>query len=453
MKKIILLKILAVTIILTASCESLIDVDLPDSEVNREDVFKDISTTKAALSNIYTRVRESSFLSKKSNGIHYSLSLYTDELTHLGTATNNFYTNYLQADSKEIPLWWNEAYKQIYSINAFIEGLSNSNYIDPEVKKQLVGEAITLRALHYHYLVQIFGDIPFTYSTDYNINKSLARKPYNEVLVEIEQDLLQALDLISEQYRDSNRFYVNKTVTELLLAENYILQKKYDLAEKFSQKIVDNPFYKIESDLSKTFKKTAKSTIWQTSPELETNTTFEAELYIFNKLASNTSVISDRLFNSFDESDLRKKHWINQLNTNGQTLHTVYKYKNKSNNTDEYSIFFRVEQAYFTLAESLLEQNKIAQAVQILNQVKVSRGLNPINTTISKSDLVTELMQESFKEFFTENGQRFFILKRLDKLDNLLESKPNWNTYFKLFPIPQRQLEINKNLNPQNNGY
>ncbi|WP_121967288.1 RagB/SusD family nutrient uptake outer membrane protein [Myroides sp. N17-2] len=453
MRKILFLKLFALLAILTLSCENMIEVDLPNSQVNREDVFKDLSTTKAALSSIYTNARESQFLSKRANGIHYTLSLYTDELTYLGSATNNFYNNSLQGDSKEVSLWWNDVYRHIYVINAFIEGLSQSNYIDKTIKQQLLGEAITLRALHYHYLVQLYGDTPFTRSTDYNSNKTISRKPYAEVLFEIEQDLTQAISLLSDQYRDSKRFYINKAVAELLLAENYLLQGKFDLAQLYSQKIVDNNLYQIEKDLSKTFKKTSKGTIWQISPELETNITYEAELYIFNDLADNTSVVSDQLLSSFTDTDLRKKHWLRQINSKGKSLYTVYKYKNKTNNTDEHSIFFRIEQAYFILAESLLKQNKIPQAAQVLNEIKTSRGITPVSPNVSSADMTSELIQESSKEFFTELGQRFFLLKRFNKLDQLRVNKPNWETYHNLFPIPERQLQINKNLNPQNDGY
>jgi hypothetical protein len=63
-------------------------------------------------------------------------------------------------------------------------------------------------------------------------------------------------------------------------------------------------------------------------------------------------------------------------------------------------------------------------------------------------------MQERKVELFSEFGHRFFDLKRLDKLDAELNlTKPSWSTYMKNLPIPQRELLLNPNLLPQNNGY
>ncbi|MGL4585183.1 MAG: RagB/SusD family nutrient uptake outer membrane protein [Flavobacterium sp.] len=449
--------IVSMTIALLASiltsCERMIEVDSPTNMVNKEDVYKDISTTKAALAYLYTNIRNNAFLSKSPTGIHHSLSLYTDELDHIGTSDNNYYLNMIQASGPETILWWNNAYQDMYAINAFIEGLTPSPYIEQEIKKTLLGEAYTLRALYYQNLVQLYGDIPYTTSTDYKSNTTISKKLYQVVLVDIEQDLLQALDYLTYSFRSPDKYYVNKAVAELLLSENYLLQKKYDLAELYSSKIIDSNLYQIDEDLSKTFKKDAKSTIWQISPEQGSYITPEASNYIFTAIAANTSVISEKLLKSFDSNDLRKQHWLKKIEINDQTFYGVYKYKNKTDNTDENSIFFRIEQAYSILAESLLSQNKLPQAVETLNVIRTKRGLLPLSTNIAKVELEQEFLQEMYREFFTENGHRFNTLKRLNQLSQIKEVKPNWKEYNSLFPIPEKQLLINTNLNPQNNGY
>lgn len=449
---IVLMTIALLASILT-SCEHMIEVDSPTNMVNKEDVYKDISTTKAALAYLYTNIRNNAFLSKSPTGIHHSLSLYADELEHIGTSDNNYYLNIIQASGPETILWWNNAYQDMYAINAFIEGLTPSPYIEQEMKKTLLGEAYTLRALYYQNLVQLYGDIPYTTSTDYKSNTTISKKPYQVVLVDIEQDLLLALDYLTYSFRSPDKYYVNKAVAELLLSENYLLQKKFDLAELYSSKVIDSNLYQIEEDLSKTFKKDAKSTIWQISPEQGSYITPEASNYIFTAIAANTSVISEKLLKSFDSNDLRKQHWLNKIEINDQTFYGVYKYKNKTDNTDENSIFFRIEQAYSILTESLLSQNKLPQAVETLNAIRTKRGLPPLSTNIAKGELEQEFLQEMYREFFTENGHRFYTLKRLNQLSQIKEVKPNWKEYNSLFPIPEKQLLINTNLNPQNNGY
>ena len=76
-----------------------------------------------------------------------------------------------------------------------------------------------------------------------------------------------------------------------------------------------------------------------------------------------------------------------------------------------------------------------------------------LTSPLSKDDLLTEIALENRKEFFAEMGHRFFDLKRMNRLQNLQAVKTNWKAYHQFWPIPQKELLLNKNLNPQNAGY
>lgn len=129
------------------------------------------------------------------------------------------------------------------------------------------------------------------------------------------------------------------------------------------------------------------------------------------------------------------------------------KYKNRTSNTTEYSIVFRIEEAYLLLAETYAQQDKTALALPYLNASRLRAGLSAIQLPISKNDVLNEILLESRKEFFTEMGHRFLEMKRYDILNTLQTVKPNWKTYHALWPIPQKELLLNPNLNPQNEGY
>lgn len=456
MKKIYLKLNLVGIILLTfslISCESLIEIDSPNNKIDRSDVYQDIATTKSALSYLYTRTRDNSLVGKSTSGLSFSLSLYTDELDYFGSLLNDFYLNSVQANSDTMGKWWNQTYKDIYAINAFIEGVTASDKLSQEDKRQLLGEALVLRALFYQFLVQLFGDIPYTTTTDYVYNTTIGKTKSERILLEIEKDLLSAAESLDYSYKTVQRIHVNKAVVELLLAENYLLQKRYDKAQLYSQRILDNNIYALESDLNKVFKNTAKSTLWQISPALATNITPEAGYYIFDKLSSNSSVLSQNLIDSFDLNDLRLKNWTKPFVQNKKEMLQVYKYKNSKTNPDEFSIFFRLEQAYLIHSESLIHQDKISEAVAILNKLRNTRGLKNMNASITKDQAIEKLLQEYTKEFFTESGIRFFSLKRHQKLNKLIGIKPNWKSYHDLFPIHEKQLQINKNLLPNNPGY
>lgn len=439
--------------LLLYACESLIEVDLPNDRMNQEDVYNDLNTTKSALNSVYINLRNSPFFSKDVSGINFRMSLYTDELDFIGTSVEYFHQNSIEPSDGEITTWWNNAYINIYSLNLFIEKLTASDHIEALDKNQLLGEAYTLRALYYQTLVQLYGDIPYTTTSNYTLNTSIGKTQASQVVLQIEKDLLKAIDLLSDQYRSIERYYVNKAVASLLLAENYLLQQRNDQAEIYSQSAIDNSQYQIEDDLSTTFKKTAKSTLWQLSAEQSTAATPEANLYVFTALGGFTSTVSDKLMDLFDPHDLRLTHWITEVVLDNRTYYGVFKYKNKTNNTDENSIFYRIEHAYFFLAESLLKQGKNTQAIEVLNKVRIKRGLNPLALNLSDVQLEKALLEESFKEFFTESAQRFFTLKRFDKLEELRLVKPNWQEHHSLLPLPETQLLLNQNLRPQNSGY
>ncbi len=444
---IFILIILSSTLI---SCESMIEVDLPNNKLTKHDVFKDEPTAKAALNYLYSKLYNTNFLSKGPTGISYNLSLYTDELTHLTNSIDPFYSNSVNDNTPINTGWWNSSYQDIYSINAFIESTTNSSTLSENVKKRLTAEALTIRAIYYQYLTQLFGAIPYVIITDYNFNSSIGKTSSEKILEQTEIDLLEAIEHLDVSYNTNDRVNINKYTAMLILAQNYLLQNKYDLAEFYSDEIIKSPLYKLE-DIANVFKKESMGTL------LYVNTlnvpTLEASLYQFQTLSSTAAEISPSLYNLFENNDLRKQHWILPFTINNQDYNQVFKYKNRLNNTDEFSILYRLEEAYFIRCEALINQQKVPEAIDLLNIIRNKRGLVNLPNTLNQNEYITELLNELSREFFTESGHRFFSLKRFEKLNNLSHFKPNWQVYHNLFPLPESELKINTNLLPNNPGY
>ena len=88
-----------------------------------------------------------------------------------------------------------------------------------------------------------------------------------------------------------------------------------------------------------------------------------------------------------------------------------------------------------------------------LNMIRNRAGLN--NTAaITKEELLGAIMQERFLEFFTEQGHRWFDLKRRGEAENRLSAiKTNWKNTDIVLPIPETEIAVNPNLKPQNAGY
>ncbi|MEC4028747.1 RagB/SusD family nutrient uptake outer membrane protein [Myroides odoratimimus] len=451
MKKIKNIGLFLAIIVLLQSCEEMIEIDLPTDQISTESVFKDKRSATAALANLYIKLRESSLYSGNNQGMGAELGLYTDELEPISIPSTAdsalLFNNTIDPTRFVLTTFWNTSYTEIYAINSFINGVSKSSGILEQDKNQLIAESLLLRAMYYQALTQLFGDIPHTTSTNYKTNTHIKKTNYIEVLKLIEQDVLQAKEILSYNYRTPNKYYPNKAVAELILAKNYLLQKEYSKAEFYAELLINNPLYNLELDLSQTFKKTAKSTIWQLSNSNNTVATYEARNYIM-LINDSRYKLSSNLINSFDPNDLRKLHWTKEyLDTN--KVH-AFKYKNNFTNSDECSILFRIEEAYFILSEALIYQNKEKEAIPYLNSIRQKAGLSLFPSTFNKEETLLVMLHESKKEFFLEHGRRFFDLKRNDKLSILKASKPNWQNKHALLPYPEKEILINPNLNPQN---
>lgn len=444
------------SLFLSSSCEEILEVDLPNSQVNRSDIFEDPATAKAALAQLYFDFGGSTLFNGGLTKLTYSMSLYTDELTSYFTAgtsdylnTFPYYNNILSGDdaSPQHPVW-NTSFQYIYSINALIEGVTSSTKLSDAIKTTYLGDAYFLRAMYYQHLCQLYGAVPYVTTTDYRVNSSIAKTPYEAVLNKVETDLLAALERIAPDYRNPSRFYPNKAVVELALAKNYLLQKNYAEAIVYAQKVLDNPLYQSMNDLNMVFKKTATSTLWQLSKLLDGSD--EGSAHILTSVPPVTASLSATFIQNFAPTDARLEHWTNHLSDGINTYYYAYKYKNQFSGTDECTIVYRIEEAAFIKAEALAYQNKTDEAAETLDGIRLRANQPIIVRNLSKEPFIDVLVAESQREFFTEGAHRFFDLKRNNRLHVLEDSKPNWKPQHRLLPYPDKQLLLNPNLNPQN---
>lgn len=446
--------IMMIVILITASCEKLIEVDIPDNQIDREAVFKDVQTANSALAALYADVMKNSPIAGAN--LETNLSAYTDELDNYTTAASDtrdiFLNQQIDTNSIVYSLWAN-SYKHIYTANSILEGIEGSTAIKATDKKYLRGEALLIRTIMLFYLNQLYGDIPYPESTNYNINNTINKTASTEVLTKMESDLFEVSLLLQNDYRNAERIYPNRMVARLLLAKVYMAKQEWDKAESALKEITQSPLYEMTNDINKVFQKTEKHILWQLKPH-NNQSLPQASIYYFVNAAPSTYALTATLINSFSVGDLRKQHWIAAVNFNGNTYYRAEKYKNRDfNNTMEYSIVFRLEEAYLLLAETLVQQNKFNEALPYLNATRQRAQIPTLAMPISKDLLMNEILLENKREFFTEMGHRFLDLKRTGKLNTLPNTKPSWKDYHKLWPIPQKEILLNANLKPQNTGY
>ncbi|MFC4478965.1 RagB/SusD family nutrient uptake outer membrane protein [Flavobacterium chungangensis] len=445
--------------ILFTCCDSFVDVDLPQSQLTKDAVFQSSATANAAVTDIYSRMRDQGILTGTSLGLSNSLGNYADEFQCYALPTDSsmpFFTNSLLSSNSNIANYWNTSYNYIYASNAVIEGLENSSHLNKAEKEGLKGEALFIRALMHFYLINLFGSVPYVTSTDFTVNNTVKKNSPEFNYDLLLKDLEEAAVLLPQEYRNSERTRPNKYGVLALLARAYLYNRNWEEASNTVSAVLNqNSLYQLESQLTNVFLKKSKETIWQFQPLRIGKNTDEAATFIFTSGPPPLVSLTADFIDSLETGDLRRTNWIKGITGQGQTWYHAYKYRLNNAGTEslEYSVVLRLAEQYLIRAEARAQQGDLIGAKEDLNKIRSRAGLN--NTSaISKEQILKAVAKERRKELFSEYGHRFFDLKRTGEISNILIlTKPGWNAYDVMFPIPQNELNVNPNLLPQNEGY
>lgn len=451
-----LFMLLIFTILMFLSCDDFLNVDEPFDEVNAEMVFTNESTANATVSELYSKLQEEVLINGGLYGLSVLMGMKSDELIYYGNPSDEFgvfYTNKVLPENSIIANIWNSSYKLIYLCNSILEGLESSTNISTSTKNQLYGEALFIRSLVYFHLANLFGDIPYTEITDYEINRILKKTKKEEIYNLIIEDLIESHSKLSPEYISGERVRVNRFGASALLSRVYLYKEDWNSAEIYASEVINNlSLYQLEDDLTKEFLHDSPSAVLQLK-QRQGLWTHEASNFIFEYGPPPMFSLNQDFANSFEEGDLRREHWVREISETNQTWYMSNKYKRFDQNGPfvEYSIVFRLSEQLLNRAEARLKLGDLHGSTDDLNKIRSRAGLQ--NISIS-DDLNNLLIQERKSELFCEHGHRWFDLKRWRLSESILSPiKPNWSESHLLLPLPQMELELNPNLQPQNPGY
>ncbi len=441
------------------ACEDFLEVDDPLGQLPHEEVFNDEATATAATTSLYGKLRDVVMVSGSTSGLGVLMGLYADELDFYGMpwdpSQSLYYHNVLPTDNAVQSIWDN-AYNLVYMCNAVLEGLEAADQLPVELKEQLRGETLFVRGMVHFYLVNLFGEIPYPETTGFQTNTTLKKMSIPIVYDRLLVDLIEARSLLNENYITGERTRANSLAVSAILARVYLYQGRWQDAETESSKLInDVSHFTLETDLNKVFLKESRSAIFQLSPQNLGSNTQEASTYIFSSPPPPFVALSNDLVEDMDPNDLRKPQWIGEVTDGSQSWYYAYKYKQQFNTgtSMEYSIVFRLAEQYLIRAEARANQNNIMGAQQDLNTIRERAGLADTEAN-NTEQLKVAILQERRFELFAEHGHRWFDLVRFGKANEILAPiKPGWKPTDVLLPIPESDLLLNPNLEPQNPGY
>ncbi|WP_164735531.1 RagB/SusD family nutrient uptake outer membrane protein [Pseudoflavitalea rhizosphaerae] len=484
-------------------CKKLVEIDPPRETIATEKVFNTNQNAYSALAGMYSMMMTGTDGSPNfSNG---GLSIYAgmmaDELEALAGLNNpddfQFYSNQLRNDNALAqPLFWDVPYRVIYSANSIIEGVaaSTSPLLSDTTRTQLAAESKFVRAYCHFMLLNLHGDVPLMTTTDIRKTALIPRTPVAELYKQIEADLRDAIANLPGDYDFSaqQRSRPNKWAAAALLARVYLYQQKWAEAEAQATTVIDKTSLYDIIPLANVFKPNSTEAIFQLEhvPGNTHDITVEgsrlAPFFRYSELPPEYQALfldpaffpavapqiipsyflSLEQLAAFESDDNRRTVWVDGFVSpdidgyHGKKYFYPVKYEGipTANNAPipaQAHMVLRLAEQYLIRAEARAQQGvDLTGAAADIDKIRNRAGLD--NTAAaSKEELLEAVLHERQTELFTEDGQRWFDLRRFGKANAILGALPNkqpWNPDHLLLPIPAREIQKNPLLVP-NPGY
>ena len=338
-------------------------------------------------------------------------------------------------------------YGIIASANAILQTIDAAD-ITEDVKKNVKGQALFLRAYSFFELVQYFGDVPFPLTAANSLESAqLPRTKKEDIYTQIITDATSAVSLLPKK-ADQEKGRVSTGSANMLLGYIYMTLKQYPQAEA-AFKLVDNGDYSLVTDYADIFNplnKNNSESIFE-AQYLEGDNGLQSNFaYFFAPKLADASLISNMpsnaqtrntggwnfpsasLIAAYETGDKRKSATL-ALNTiadiNGivspfyckKYLHTHSQDRNTNDNWPVY----RYADALLLLAEALNEQGKSGEAVPYIVKVRTRAGLTMPFTVTNQAALRDTIAHERRVELAFEN-HRWLDLVRTGKAVSVMNS-------------------------------
>jgi starch-binding outer membrane protein, SusD/RagB family len=396
---------------------------------------------------------------------------------------HQFDTYALDANNKYLAGIWQASYLGISRANVVLEKVPGIS-MDSSEQQRILGEARFLRGLYYFNLVRLFGEVPLvTKPVTSNLGDDEIY-PYKskviDVYSQIIEDLGNATTKLPERYTNSaDKGRATKGAALGMLSKVYLTEKVWDSAYSTAQRVMESAIYDLHSDFAANWKegnKNGKESVFEV--QFYKNATAENSQMVISGLPSLPGVFSagvelmlptDDLINSYEPGDYRKQatffdnYWSYTFAPHIWKYwdQVAYKPQNTSQSGADFMVM-RYAEVLLIYAEALNESKggPTQEAYDAINKVR-ARARNGNDTILpdlsglNQAQFRQAALDERRHEFVNE-GQRWYDLVRTGKLIDYVKrakgDNANPSDYNTVFPIPQRELDLNKNLK-QNLGY
>lgn len=375
---------------------------------------------------------------------------------------------------------WKQHYKAITLANIAIAKVPLID-MDAELRARLTNEAKFLRGLLYFNLVRMYGKVPLLLTDEEPLYPEAAT--VDAVYTQIITDLTDAEALPEDQADGRGR--ATKGAAKAILAKVYLTRGEYQKCADKCLEVIQSGKYELWDNYADVFKivnrggKEAIFTVgfgdaggkiifWEAG---QFHVRLLPTMLMDAGITNNTlgwQVPTQALADSYTSGDERRNVTVfNQFNeTVGGTAYNVpfdkFYFRKYWDVTDpkeftnaqtaqDFSVI-RYPDVLLMYAEALNEVNNgpTTEAYDAINEVRDRAGLDDLSG-LNKSQFLDAVLEERKLELAAE-GHRWFDLVRTNKLETLVPDAKTGvipNARFYLFPVPQKERDLNNNL-PQN---
>ncbi|RPA68264.1 RagB/SusD family nutrient uptake outer membrane protein [Cyclobacteriaceae bacterium YHN15] len=414
---------------------------------------------------------------------------------------------FLQGNADRIALWnyrfvpvnswtsgiWAVSFQAIQRANVVIERVPLIQ-MNIELRNRLVAEAKFLRAFHYFNLVRFYGGVPLVLKETNTLSGLQApRNSREEVYAQILKDLTEAESALPRSYPDAEAGRATIGAVKGLMAKVYLTRagnnqgsQDWSLAATKAKEVIDLGIYSLYPEYADVFQVSSRGgreNIFEITYARDvfgqSHSTYwaprGAPIVPFNGFG--TIRVSKSLWDEFLPGDKRRNvsfltSYVNP--SNGQTVELSIDNPDFSRAISFWKLadlsstvfsggaksfpYMRYAEILLIYAEALNESGggPNIEAFNAINEVRTRAGLNPL-TGLSQTDFRNAVFKERRIELNFE-GHRWFDLVRKEQLiaavtnESSFGRNPTIDNRHLLFPIPQREMDINQALE-QNAGY
>jgi hypothetical protein len=460
------------------SCKDFLEED-PKDRVSIDNYYKTQEDAISAVNAIYSHLNSQS--GDTFGGVYHSsfwvtVGLASDEMlnnqageVNAGQLSDFTYT----PDNGLVFDVWKQHYKAITLANIAIERIPGIS-MDETLRTRLVNEAKFLRGLLYFDMVRMFGKIPLLLKEVEPLTPPVAE--VEEIYTQIIADLTDAEALPAEQADGRGR--ATSGAAKAILAKVYLTRKEYDKCADKALEVINTNDYELWDDYADVFKinnRGGKEAIfsigfgdagggisfWEVA---QFNVRLLPKILTDSGVTNNTQgwqVPTSALAAAYDTDDERAAVTVfNKFDEDGKDFGFDKYYFRKYWDRDvepkaEGSVqdfpLIRYADVLLMYAEASNEDDNISDAHDYVNMVRNRANLSSV-AGLTKDQLRDEILEQRRLEFAAE-GHRWFDLVRTNKLETLVPLAKGVTPEAKhyLFPIPQRERDLNENL--PTNGY